>query len=178
MADTLRFVANINLFNAVALLLCMVEDVRQMPVDFKRAHFHNGVIVHVVFFCVRHSVSYRELQEILAEHGIIVGYATLDRWIIRYSHQIATQICFQKGHRSQPRCKEGCHRQELSQLGRPAAANAILKFTRIGRVMKSARSSISTVASNRITASSGVYKPMTGFKTSHSASVSLVEIAV
>lgn len=41
-----------------------------MSIDFKDAHFPKSVIVYAVFFCFRYSVSYRELQEIMAERGV------------------------------------------------------------------------------------------------------------
>ncbi|MCK4207746.1 IS6 family transposase, partial [Brucella pituitosa] len=41
-------------------------------------------------------VSYRNLQEILAERGICVDHATLNRWVIRYSPQIAAQAQLRK----------------------------------------------------------------------------------
>ncbi|MBB4096224.1 hypothetical protein GGQ79_004783 [Ochrobactrum pecoris] len=67
-------------------LLCMVkEGVKRMAVEFKGAHFPKDVILYAVFFYVRYPVSYRELQEILAERGIRVDHATLNRWVIRYS---------------------------------------------------------------------------------------------
>jgi putative transposase len=64
-------------------------------VDFKGAQFSKSVILHAVFFYVRYPVSYRDLQEILAERGIAVDHPTLNRWVVRYSPQIAAQahIC-------------------------------------------------------------------------------------
>lgn len=38
-------------------------------VDFKGAQFPKSVILYAVFFYVRYPVSYRDLQEILAERG-------------------------------------------------------------------------------------------------------------
>ncbi|NKC23250.1 IS6 family transposase [Ochrobactrum oryzae] len=49
------------------------------------------MILHAVFFYVRYPVSYRDLQEILAERGIAVDHATLNRWVVRYSPLIAAQ---------------------------------------------------------------------------------------
>lgn len=62
-----------------------------MTIDFKGAHFPKSVIVYAVFFYVRYSVSYRELQEIMAERGVEVDHATLNRWVVKYSPQIAAQ---------------------------------------------------------------------------------------
>ena len=52
--------------------------------------------MHAVFFYVRYPVSYRDLQEILAERGVSVDHATLNRWVIRYSSQIAAQVQLRK----------------------------------------------------------------------------------
>lgn len=40
-----------------------------MTVNFKGTHFPKSVILHAVFFYGRYPVSYRDLQEILAERG-------------------------------------------------------------------------------------------------------------
>jgi hypothetical protein len=58
-------------------------------VDFKGAHDPKDVIVHAVFFYVRYAVSYRDLEEILAERGVEVDHATLNRWVVKYSPLIA-----------------------------------------------------------------------------------------
>ena len=60
-----------------------------MGIDFKGAHFPKSAILYAVFFYVRYSVSYREIQEIMAERGVDVDHATLNRWVVRYSPQIA-----------------------------------------------------------------------------------------
>ena len=60
-----------------------------MVIDFKGAHYPKAVIVHAVFFYVRYAVSYRDLEEILAERGVAVDHATLNRWVVKYSPLIA-----------------------------------------------------------------------------------------
>jgi putative transposase len=42
-----------------------------------------------VFFYVRYTVSYRDLEEIMAERGVILDHATLNRWVAKYSLLIA-----------------------------------------------------------------------------------------
>ena len=44
---------------------------------------------HAVFFYVRYAVSYRDLEEIMAERGVIVDHATLNRWVVKFSPLIA-----------------------------------------------------------------------------------------
>ena len=48
-------------------------------VECKGAHFPREVILYAVFFYVRYAVSYRDLEEIMAERGIAVDHATLNR---------------------------------------------------------------------------------------------------
>ena len=51
-----------------------------MAIDFKGAHLPKSVILYAVFFYVRYPGSYRDLQEIMAERGVNVDHATLNRW--------------------------------------------------------------------------------------------------
>ena len=59
-------------------------------VSFKGAQFPQDVILHAVFFYVRYGVSYRDLEEILAERGVVVDHATLNCWVVRYASGLAT----------------------------------------------------------------------------------------
>ncbi len=60
-----------------------------MAVDFKGAHHPKDVILYAVFFYVRYAVSYPDLEEIMAERGVAVDHATLNRWVVKYAPQIA-----------------------------------------------------------------------------------------
>jgi hypothetical protein len=60
-------------------------------IDFKGAQFPKSVILHAVFFYVRYAVSYRDLEEIMAERGVRVDHATLNRWVVKYSPLIAAK---------------------------------------------------------------------------------------
>lgn len=60
-----------------------------MTIDFKGAHYPKYVILYAVFFYVRYGVSYRDLEEIMAERGVEVDHATLNRWVVKFSPLIA-----------------------------------------------------------------------------------------
>ena len=60
-------------------------------IDFKGAHYPGEVILYAVFFYVRYGVSYRDLEEIMAERVVSVDHATLNRWVVRYSPRIAEE---------------------------------------------------------------------------------------
>ena len=54
-------------------------------ISFKGGHSPKLVVLHAVYFYLRYSVSLRDLEEILAERGVAVDHATLNRWAIKYS---------------------------------------------------------------------------------------------
>lgn len=58
-------------------------------IDFKGIHYPKSAILHAVFFYVRYAVSYRDLEEILAECGVTVDHATLNRWVVKFAPLIA-----------------------------------------------------------------------------------------
>ena len=60
-----------------------------MSVDFKGAQYPKSVILYAVYFYVRYGVSYRDLEEIMAERGADVDHATLNRWVVKFSPMIA-----------------------------------------------------------------------------------------
>mgnify|MGYP005831734371 FL=1 len=62
-----------------------------MTISFKGAHFPRDVILFAVFFYLRYGVSYRDLEEIMAERGVEVDHATLNRWVGRYAGQVAEE---------------------------------------------------------------------------------------
>ena len=60
-----------------------------MTVDFRGAHYPKSAIVFAVTFYVRYAVSYRDLEEIMAERGVDVDHATLNRWVVKYAPVLA-----------------------------------------------------------------------------------------
>jgi len=73
-----------------------------MTTSFKGAHFPKDVILHAVFFYLRYGVSYRDLEEIMAERDVRVDHATLNRWVERYAGLVANDAhrCRQPTDRS------------------------------------------------------------------------------
>lgn len=60
-------------------------------INFKGAHYPKSVIRYAVYFYVRFGVSYRDLEEIMAERGVPVDHATLNRWIGKYAGAVADE---------------------------------------------------------------------------------------
>src|SRR5436853_5323210 len=52
---------------------------------FKWRHFEAEIIVTCVRWYLRYSLSYRDLEEMMAERGLSVDHATVARWVSRYA---------------------------------------------------------------------------------------------
>ncbi|MES0864340.1 IS6 family transposase [Ruegeria sp. SCPT10] len=67
-----------------------------MTISFKCAHFPKEVILYSVFFYLRYGVSYRDLEEIMAERGVKPDHAALNRWVSRYAGLVADVSRYKK----------------------------------------------------------------------------------
>lgn len=70
-------------------------------VSFKCVHFPKSVILYAVYFYVGFGVSYRDIEEIIAERGVAVDHATFNRWVEKYAGAIADEARRRKG----PTCR-------------------------------------------------------------------------
>src|SRR5579864_4555060 len=55
-------------------------------------HFPDDIIILAVRWYLRYSLSYRDLEEILAERGVGVDHTTLWRWVDRYSPEFEQRL--------------------------------------------------------------------------------------
>ena len=53
--------------------------------EFKQRHFEKNVILLVVRRYLSYSLSYRDIEEMMLERGILVDHSTINRWVIYYS---------------------------------------------------------------------------------------------
>ncbi len=65
-------------------------------ISFKGVQYPKSVILYAVYFYVRFPASYRDLEEIMAERGVNLDHATLNRWVERYAGAIAEEAHRQK----------------------------------------------------------------------------------
>jgi putative transposase len=56
-----------------------------MAVRFKGAHFPQAIILMGVRWYLAYPLSYRHVEELMAERGVPVDHATLQRWVVKYS---------------------------------------------------------------------------------------------
>ena len=55
------------------------------PARFRARHFDEVIIILCVRWYLRYSLSYRDLEEILAERRLAVDHVTIWRWVQRYA---------------------------------------------------------------------------------------------
>src|SRR5262245_17138590 len=60
-----------------------------MAVSFKGAHFPAEIILTSVRWYVAYPLSYRQVEELMEERGVSVDHATINRWVLKYSPQLA-----------------------------------------------------------------------------------------
>src|ERR1044071_3637761 len=58
---------------------------QRRPALFRGRHFEDVVIVLCVRWYLRYSLSYRDLEEMMAERGLSVDHVTVWRWVQRYA---------------------------------------------------------------------------------------------
>ena len=62
------------------------------PLSFKRHRFPAEVIRHAVWLYFRFSLSFRDVEELLAQRGIDVSYETIRCWTIKFGPMIARRL--------------------------------------------------------------------------------------
>jgi transposase-like protein len=62
------------------------------PISFKRHRFPADVIRHAVWLYFRFSLSFRDVEELLAQRGIEVTYETIRCWTIKFGPLIARRL--------------------------------------------------------------------------------------
>ncbi len=60
--------------------------------DFKWRHFRGDVILWAVRWYCRYPISYRDLEEMLAERGISVDHTTIYRWVQCYAPEMEKRL--------------------------------------------------------------------------------------
>ena len=58
---------------------------QKRPALFRGRHFEDVIIILCVRWYLRYSLSYRDLEEIMAERGLSVDHVTVWRWVQHYA---------------------------------------------------------------------------------------------
>src|SRR5438067_833964 len=68
--------------------------------SYSRHRFPPPIIQHAIWLYVRFTLSYRDVEELLAERGLEVSYETVRRWVLKFGPGFARRL-----RRSRPRPK-------------------------------------------------------------------------
>jgi transposase-like protein len=59
---------------------------------FKGRHFDQSVILLCIRWYLAYGLGLRDLEEMMAERGIAVDHSTINRWVVRFSQQLAERF--------------------------------------------------------------------------------------
>ena len=63
--------------------------------DFKGRHFRGEIALWAVRWYCRYAISYRDLEQMMAERGVRVDHATIYRWVQHYAPEIEKRMRWQ-----------------------------------------------------------------------------------
>ena len=62
------------------------------PISYARHRFPPVVIRHAVWLYLRFTLSYRDVEDLLAERGLEVSNETIRRWVLKFGPAIARNL--------------------------------------------------------------------------------------
>src|ERR1700731_741561 len=63
-----------------------------MPQSYRRHRFPAPIIQHAIWLYLRFTLSYRDVEELIAERGLEVSYETVRRWVLKFGPLIARRL--------------------------------------------------------------------------------------
>ena len=82
-----------------------------MMISFARHQFPPAIIRHAVWLYVRFTLSYRDVEDLLAERGLDVSYETVRRWVLKFGPLFAQELA-----RRRPRPSPHWHLDEMAVI--------------------------------------------------------------
>jgi len=62
------------------------------PISYVRHRFPPDIICHAVWLYMRFTLSYRDVEDLLAARGLNVSYETVRRWVLKFGPAIARNL--------------------------------------------------------------------------------------
>ena len=59
---------------------------------FKGCHFPSEVILETVRYYIAYKLSYRDIEEIQLERGVVVDHATINRWVLKFTSILEHEV--------------------------------------------------------------------------------------
>jgi hypothetical protein len=63
-----------------------------VQLSYRRYRFPAEIIQHAIWLYLRFMLSYRDVEELLAERGLDVSYETVRRWVLQFGPSIARKL--------------------------------------------------------------------------------------
>src|SRR5947199_8433183 len=63
-----------------------------MELSYRRHRFPPVVIQHAVWVYLRFTLSYRDVEDLLAERGLDISYETVRRWVLKFGPLFAREL--------------------------------------------------------------------------------------
>jgi putative transposase len=82
-----------------------------MTISFARHQFPPAIIRHAVWLYVRFTLSYRDVEDLLAERGLDVSNETVRRWVLKFGPLFAREL-----RRRRPRPTSQWHLDEMAVM--------------------------------------------------------------
>jgi transposase-like protein len=76
--------------------------------SYRRHRFQPEIIQHAIWLYLSFSLSYRDVEELLAERGVEISYETVRRWVLKFGPVIARRL-----RRRRPRPSDRWHLDEM-----------------------------------------------------------------
>src|SRR5207245_5972237 len=76
--------------------------------SYRRHRFPPPIIQHAIWLYLRFTLSYRDVEELLAERGLEVSYETVRRWVLKFGPGFARRL-----RRWRPRPSDRWHLDEM-----------------------------------------------------------------
>ena len=76
--------------------------------SYRRHRFPAPIIQHAIWLYLRFTLSYRDVEELLAERGLDLFYETVRRWVLKFGPAIARQL-----RQRRPRPSDRWHLDEM-----------------------------------------------------------------
>src|SRR5947207_6074184 len=77
-------------------------------ISYRRHRFPPVIIQHAVWLYLRFTLSYRDVEELLAERGLDISYETIRCWVLKFGPVIARRL-----RRCRPRPSNRWHLDEM-----------------------------------------------------------------
>src|SRR5687767_11222796 len=62
------------------------------PISYARHQFPPAIIQHAVWLYLRFTLSYRDVEDLLAERGLDISYETVRRWVLKFGAVFARRL--------------------------------------------------------------------------------------